>query len=156
MINHRLTCTAAIALAIAATTAPAASAMPADGPITSSQLPHYPTPLEPKQDLRGPDARDAEQHRGIYEPMAPEDQPQPPQDLRNPDTIDYADGRGTYNAPDVVVVEAPAPRAEPTATGIDWEDVGIGAGGLLGASLLALGGALLVVQRRGARAHAAH
>jgi hypothetical protein len=37
------------------------------------------------------------------------------------------------------------------ATGIDWEDVGIGAGGLPGASLIALGDALLLVQRRGAR-----
>jgi hypothetical protein len=85
--------------------------------------------------------------------MRPQDLPQAPQDLRTPDTRDYADGRGTYNAPDVVVVEAPAPAPEPTVTGIDWEDVGIGAGGLLGASLLALGGALLVVQRRTRAAH---
>ena len=54
-----------------------------------------------------------------------------------------------------VIVKAP-PVAQPTATGIDWEHVGIGAGGMLGASLIALGGALLVVQRRGARAQAAH
>jgi hypothetical protein len=135
MFSHRLTRIAAVTVALAATAAPAAHGQP--------------------QDLRGPDARDAAQHRGIYEPMRPQDQAQP-QDLRNPDTVDYADGRGTYNAPDVVVVEAPKPAPEPTATGIDWEDVGIGAGGLLGASLLALGGALLVVQRRGARAHTAH
>jgi hypothetical protein len=76
-------------------------------------------------------------------------------DLRSRDTRDFADGRGTYSAPEVVVVKAPA-VARPTATGIDWEDVGIGAGGLLGASLIALGGALLVVQRGGARAQAAH
>jgi hypothetical protein len=131
MFSHRLTRIAAVTAALAATAAPAAYGQP--------------------QDLRTPDARDAAQHRGIYEPMQPEEQPQTRQDLRNPDTVDYANGRGTYNAPDVVVVEAPAPAPEPTATGIDWEDVGIGAGGLLGASLLALGGALLVVQRRGAR-----
>lgn len=131
MFSHRLTRIAAVTAALAATAAPAAYGLP--------------------QDLRSPDARDAAQHRGIYEPMQPEEQPQTRQDLRNPDTVDYANGRGTYNAPDVVVVEAPAPAPEPTATGIDWEDVGIGAGGLLGASLLALGGALLVVQRRGAR-----
>jgi hypothetical protein len=133
MFSHRLTRIAVVTAALAATAAPAAYGMP--------------------QDIRSPDARDAAQHRGIYEPMRPQDQPQPAQDLRNPDTVDYADGRGTFNAPDVVVVEAPAPSHEPTATGIDWEDVGIGAGGLLGASLLALGGALLVVQRR---AHTAH
>ncbi len=132
MFSHRLTRIAVVTAAIAATAVPA-----------------YGQP----QDLRSPDARDAEQYRGIYEPMRPQDQPQPAQDLRNPDTVDYADGRGTYNAPDVVVVEAPTPAPAPTATGIDWEDVGIGAGGLLGASLLALGGALLVVQRR---AHTAH
>jgi hypothetical protein len=136
MMFSRLTRITAVTVALAAGAAPAAYGQP--------------------QDLRGPDARDAAQHRGIYKPMAPEDQPQPAQDLRNPDTVDYADGRGTYNAPDVIVVEAPAPPAEPTATGVDWEDVGIGAGGLLGASLIALGGALLIVQRRGARAHTAH
>jgi hypothetical protein len=135
MFSHRLTRIAAVTAALAATAAPAAYGLP--------------------QDMRSPDARDAAQHRGIYEPARSEGQPKP-QDLRNPDTIDYADGRGTYNAPDVVVVEAPAPAPESTVTGIDWEDVGIGAGGLLGASLLALGGALLFVQRRGARARTAH
>jgi hypothetical protein len=133
MFNHRLTRIAVVTAALAATAAPAAYGQP--------------------QDLRSPDARDAAQHRGIYEPMRPQDLPQAPQDLRTPDTRDYADGRGTYNAPDVVVIEGPAPAPEPTVTGIDWEDVGIGAGGLLGASLLALGGALLVVQRRTRTAH---
>lgn len=136
MFNHRLTRAAAIAVAIAATAAPTASADD-----------HWRTQPAPPQDLRSPDARDAAEVRGISAPIRP-------QDLRNPDTRDFADGRGTYNAPDVVVVKAP-PVAQPTATGIDWEDVGIGAG-LLGASLIALGGALLVVQRRSARAQAAH
>lgn len=133
MFSHRLTRIAVVTAALAATASPAAYGM--------------------QQDFGSPDARDAAQHRGIYEPMQLDDQPQPPQDLRNPDTVDFANGRGTYNSPDVVVVEAPAPAPEPTATGIDWEDVGIGAGGLLGASLLALGGALLVVQRRARTAH---
>jgi hypothetical protein len=114
MFNHRLTRTAAVAVAIAAAGAPTASADD-----------HWRT------------------------------QPAPAQDLRNPDTRDFADGRGTFNAPEVIVVKAP-PVDQPSATGIDWEDVGIGAGGLLGASLIAVGGALLVVQRRGARAQAAH
>jgi hypothetical protein len=158
MFNPRLTRTAAIAIAIAATAAPTASARPIDNGPSYRALPAYPTPIvERTQDLRSPDTRDAALHRGLYEPMRPTDQPQPPQDLRNPDTRDYAEGRGTYNAPDVVVVKALAPVAQPTTVGgIDWEDVGIGAGGLLGAILIALGGSLLVVQRRGARAQAAH
>jgi hypothetical protein len=158
MLNHRLTRIAAIAVAIAATGAPAASARPIDSLPSSDALPAYPTrAAEASQDLRNPDTRDAAQGRGLYAPVRPEDQPQPPQDLRSPDTRDFADGRGTYNSPEVVVVKAPAPVAAPTTGGgIDWEDVGIGAGGLLAASLIALGGTLLVVQRRGAHAHAAH
>jgi hypothetical protein len=157
MLNHRLTRIAAIAVAIAATSAPAASARPIDSQPSPEALPANPTPVaEASQDLRSPDTRDAAQGRGIYAPMRPKDQAQPPQDLRSPDTRDFADGRGTYNSPDVVVVKAPVSAPEPTATGIDWEDVGIGAGGLLAASLIALGGTLLVVQRRGAHAHAAH
>jgi hypothetical protein len=154
MFNPRLTRTAAVTLAIAATAVPTASAQPIDdAPIYRAQ-PANPAPTaERTHDLRSPDARDAALHRGLYEPMRPADQP--PQDLRNPDTRDFADGRGTYNAPKVVVVKA-SPVAPSTATGIDWQDVGIGAGGLLGASLIALGGTLLVVQRRGARAETAH
>jgi hypothetical protein len=144
MFNHRLTRTAAAALAIAAAAAPAASADP-------HMQPQYQQPQDqPPQDLRSPDTRDAAEGRGIGET-------QPPQDLRNADTRDYAEGRGTYNAPEVVVVKASDPVAEPTTGGgIDWADVGIGAGGLLATSLIALGGTLLVVQRRGARTHAAH
>ena len=112
MFNHRLTRAAAIAVAIAATAAPTASADD-----------HWRTQPAPPQDLRSPDTRDAAQHRGLYQPIRPQDQPQPPQDLRNPDTRDFADGRGTYNAPEVVVVKAP-PVAQPTATGIDWAGVG--------------------------------
>jgi hypothetical protein len=127
MFNHRLTRTAAVAVAIAATAAPAASAEPFDSRLSVDVVPAFPTPVV-----------------------------EPPQDLRNPDTRDFAEGRGTYNSPEVVVVEAPAPVAEPTATGIDWADVGIGAGGLLAASVIALGGTVLVAQRRSARTRAAH
>jgi hypothetical protein len=116
MTTHRITRIAAIALAVAATTAPAASADD-----------HWRYP-----------------HLG----SAPQEQSQ---DLRSPDTFDYANGRGTYNSPEVVVVPAPEPAAQPTAGGVDWEDVGIGAGGLLGLSLIALGGGLVIVHRRGAR-----
>ena len=77
------------------------------------------------------------------------------QDLRSPDAQDLADGRGTFNSPQVVVVKAPAqaPTRPAPANGIDWADAGIGAGSLL-ALAVALGGLLLVTQRRRAT-HAA-
>ena len=122
---NRLTRAGAVALVIAAAAAPSAVARPVDGP-ADWKLP---------QDFQTADTREA----------LP-----PPQDLRNPDTVDYADGRGTYNAPDVVVVKDPVPAAQPAADGMDWADVGIGAGSLLALSLIALGGGLVIVQRRGA------
>ena len=80
--------------------------------------------------------------------MRPEDQPQPAQDLRMPDTIDAANGRGAENAPEVVVVEAPQPAPQPVADGMDWADIGLGAGTVTGLALVALGGGLLIVRRR--------
>ncbi len=82
------------------------------------------------------------------------------QDMRSPDTRDVAAGRGTYNSPDVVIVKVPqaSPAAAPgpsSAGGIDWADAGIGAGSLLGLSLIGLGGALVIVHRRRA-AHGAY
>lgn len=72
----------------------------------------------------------------------------PAQDIRMPDSRDYAAGRGTYNSPDVIVVEAePQSQAAP-ADGLDWVDAGIGAGSLLGLSLIGLGGGLYVAHRR--------
>ena len=139
MLNNRVTRSLAVALALAAAAAPAASARPVD--TKDYTLPH---------DFQAADTtRDAVIQRGLYEPMLPEDQPQPPQDLRSADTRDYAEGRGTYNAPEVVVVDAPQPAApQPTAGGIDWEDVGLGAGSLLAIALMGAGGALLVARRR--------
>lgn len=70
------------------------------------------------------------------------------QDLRSPDARDAAEGRGTFNSPQVVVVKA-QPQTRPALTnGIDWADAGIGAGSLLGMSLLALGGTLFITHRR--------
>jgi hypothetical protein len=141
MFAHRLSRTVAVALALGAVAAPAASAAPID-PVTTSQstLP---------QDFKAADVRDAVVARGLYEPMRPQDQPQPPQDLRNPDTVDFANGRGTYNSPEVVVVDVPKPESAPvSAGGIDWADAGLGAGSLLAISLIGLGGALFMVHRR--------
>ena len=87
MFNHRLARTAAIAIVLAATGAPAASAMPIDNGPSLDALPADPT-------------------RAV----------EPPQDLRNPDTRDFAEGRGTYNAPEVLVVKAPVPAPIPTSS----------------------------------------
>jgi hypothetical protein len=74
--------------------------------------------------------------------------PEPSQDLRHADTRDYAEGRGTYNSPDVVVVKAPAATESVATGGVDWQDVGIGAGGMLSLALIGAGGALVLVRRR--------
>ena len=126
MFPHRITRAGAIALAIAAAAAPAAVAKPVDAP-AGYQLPHG---------FQTADPSDAG--------------PGPSQDFRHPDTIDYADGRGTYNAPDVVVVKAPEPVVQPVADGMDWADIGLGAGSVMGLGLVALGGGLLIVRRRAA------
>jgi hypothetical protein len=94
----------------------------------------------PAQNLQSPDARDASQTA------------QARQDLRPPDVIDAAAGRGTFNSPRVMVVKMPQPAPEPaSAGGVDWADASIGAGGLLGLSLIGLGGTFVIVHRR--RAH---
>ena len=125
MNPHRLTRTAALGLTVAALAAPTAAA---------------------QQDLRSADARDAARTSSLAGTTST-----PRQDLRPPDTRDYAEGRGTFNAPEVTVVKLaqPAPAGD---GGIDWGDVGIGAGSVLGLALLALGGTFAVVHRRqGAR-----
>jgi hypothetical protein len=68
------------------------------------------------------------------------------QDLRSPDARDAAQGRGTFNSPEVTVVKLPAASPAPAADGLDWDDVGIGAAGVLGLTLVALGGAVAVVK----------
>jgi hypothetical protein len=83
------------------------------------------------QDLRSPDARPA---------------PAAIQDLRSPDARDAADTRATFSAPEVAVVKATEPS--PASGGLDWADVGIGAGGMLALTLLASGATLAIIRRR--------
>ena len=97
-------------------------------------------PAAGAQDLRSPDARDTARSA------------QARQDYRSPDTRDAAEGRGTFNSPQVVLVKAQPQPAAPD--GIDWIDAGIGAGSLLGLSLIGLGGALFITHRRRAAHHA--
>jgi hypothetical protein len=142
MFKHRIMRTVAVALALGAVAAPTAAARPMDAQ-PGATLPH---------DFQTADTRDTVVPRGLYEPIRPEDQPQPPQDLRNPDTVDLATGRGAYNSPEVVVVDLPKPVSAPvSAGGIDWADAGLGAGSLLGITLIGLGGTLFIVHRRGTR-----
>jgi hypothetical protein len=75
------------------------------------------------------------------------------QDLRPPDVIDAAAGRGTYNSPRVVVVRMPGSEST-SPGGMNWADAGIGAGGLLGITLIGAGGALAFVHRRRITHHA--
>ena len=75
-----------------------------------------------------------------------------PKDLRSPDAVDAAASRGTFSAPEVVVVKVRETQPEPVADGIDWSDAGMGAGAFVGLSLVLVGGGVLVVHRRHARA----
>jgi hypothetical protein len=140
MNRHRLARSAALGLALAALAASTASAKPIDlrSQGGTSSLAGT-TSAAPRQDLRSADTRDAAR-------SAEARQGQPHQDLRSPDTRDRAEGRGTFNAPEVTVVKVTEPA--PTSAGIDWGDAGIGAGSMLGLTLLALGSTLAVVHRR--------
>jgi hypothetical protein len=119
MNRHRLARSAALGLALAAVAASAASANIVD--------------------LRSADAREAS--RAAYARQG-----QPRQDLRSADTRDHAAGRGTFSAPEVTVVKVTGPA--PPSAGIHWGDAGIGAGGMLGLILLALGISLAAVHHR--------
>lgn len=126
-MNHRrLTRSAALGLALAALAAPTAAA---------------------QEDLRSPDTRDAAEG---YAPSPPSGiVSSAGQDLRSPDARDAAAGRGSFNSPEVTVVKVPEPSPVTSGGGgLDWGDAGIGAGGLLGLILLALGGTLAVMHRR--------
>jgi hypothetical protein len=91
--------------------------------------------------------------RPMEDVATPAQTAQPRQNLQSPDARDAAEGRGAYDSPHVVIVKLPqpSPAAAPepsSAGGIDWADAGIGAGSLLGLSLIGLGGALVIVHRR--------
>jgi hypothetical protein len=68
------------------------------------------------------------------------------QDLRSADARDAAEGRGTFNAPEITVVKVPTDTPAPAGDGIDWADAGIGAAGVLGLALIAVGGGIAVVK----------
>ena len=88
-----------------------------------------------QQDLRSPDARDAAAVAAEEAYL----------DLRNPDTRDMAEGGP--GAPKVTFVEVPVAAA--SESGLDWGDVGIGAGAMLGLILLGSAGMLAATHRKG-------
>jgi hypothetical protein len=125
MNTKRLTRSTTIGLALAALAAPTAGAQ--QDLRNADQV--TPADIGQQQDLRNADQ------------VAPA--PIEQQDLRGPDAIDSASGRDP--SPDVVYVSVPSSAP---ADGLDWADAGIGAGGLLGLGLIALGGTLVVVRHR--------
>jgi hypothetical protein len=137
VLRSRFTRPASIALAVTALGASTAGAQPADFP-----APHAidaGTPVaQTMKDLRTPDAVEAGTPATTKAGT----------DLRTPDAVDHGLGRGTFSAPDVTVVKIVDP---PPTTGFDWGDAGIGAGGLMGLILVALGGTLVVSHRRHSR-----
>ena len=137
MSRSRFTRTIGLGMTIAALGASTAAARPADlrtpdaiaaGQGARSQY----TP----SDVRTPDTVSASKP-STTEPVA---------DMRTPDARDHGQGRGTFNAPEVTVVKVLDPA--PTASGFDWADAGIGAGGLLGLILLGLGATATIAHRK--------
>jgi hypothetical protein len=141
-VFRSLTRSAGIALAITALGASSAAAVPADLRTPDAVDAGQPAVVQSTPtDLRTPDAKDSSNPATAAGG-----------DLRSPDAIDYGQGRGTFSAPEVTVVEVTEP---PVATGFDWGDAGIGAGGLLGLVLIALGGMLAITHHRHGRARLA-
>jgi hypothetical protein len=135
-----LTRSAGIALAITALGASTAAATPADLRTPDAVAAGQATVVQSTPtDVRSPDARDAAVTATTTTAGT---------DLRTPDARDHGEGRGTFSAPDVTVVKITEP---PVATGFDWGDAGIGAGGLLGIVLIALGGMLAITHHRHGR-----
>ena len=85
-------------------------------------------------DLRSPDARDAA--------AAAQQQT----DLRSPDARDFAAGRRIVASTPVQVAKAPG--ATPAASGFDWGDAAVGAGGVIGVALVGAAGMAALVRRR--------
>ena len=89
------------------------------------------------QDLRSPDAVDAAQHRGIYEPKS--DGYALNRDYGSPDAIDAAR--------DLPPVQIPVVEAR-DVSGFDWGDASIGAAGMVGLFGIAGASALLLTGRK--------
>jgi hypothetical protein len=137
MSSTRFTRTIGLGMTIAALGASSAGARPTDSPMHDAiAAGQGATTRYTPTDVRTPDTMSASKP-STSEPVV---------DLRTPDARDHGQGRGTFNAPEVTVVKLADPA--PTGSGFDWRDAGIGAGGLLGLILLALGGTAAVAHRK--------
>lgn len=138
MPSYRFATRAAPALALVLIAcSPGGSAFAAQGPRSAGatdpgrvqQSEEYAVSVQRAWDLRSPDARDAAAPR---------------QDLRAPDTRDVAEHSGVRrrgaSQPVRLITVAP--------DGFDWGDAAIGAGGALGAVLLAAGAGTALARRR--------
>ena len=72
-------------------------------------------------------------------------------DARPPDAIDFAQGFTPGDQPVPKVVTVPK-FVEVSTSGMQWDDVAIGAGGAMGLVLVATGGVVTVMRRRHPRA----
>jgi hypothetical protein len=137
MSRSRFTRTIGLGMTIAALGASTAGARPIDLPMNDAiAAGQGATSQYTPSDVRTPDSVSASKP-STTEPVA---------DMRTPDARDHGQGRGTYIAPEVTVVKVVDPV--PTASGFDWRDAGIGAGGLLGLILLGLGATAAVAHRK--------
>ena len=145
MTHHRITTTIALALALAATAAPVASANPA--PLAQAEAaianasPHGQPSSGPCSEVCSGGG-----YRSVSQPAeTPGDSGATlPHDPR-PRSIALSSAYKTASIPPTLV------RVAAPGNGFDWGDAGIGAGGTLALTLIALGGVLAVTNRRGRR-----
>jgi hypothetical protein len=124
--THRITTTALLILSLAATGAPAASAMPARGEPAGAPKP-------------APAAAYSRQDKSMIPATTPASTPT----TSGPRSeVVSGGGYGSVTAAPTVV------RVVDGNSGFDWGDAGIGAAGGVALALLGLGGALTVSQRR--------
>ena len=114
----------------------AASAVTADSGFRTTYQP-VPASSQGGQDLRSPDAVDAAQHRGIYEPKS--DGYALNRDYGSPDAADAAR--------DLPPVQIPVVESR-DVSGFDWGDASIGAAGMVGLFGIAGASALLLTGRK--------
>jgi hypothetical protein len=136
MFRSRFARTIGLGITIAALGASTAAAQPIEGPMHDAIAAGQTTAQYTPADVRTPDTVSASEP-STAEPVA---------DMRTPDARDHGEGRGTFSAPEVTVVKLVDPAA--TGSGFDWGDAGIGAGGLVGLILVALGGVTAVAHRK--------
>jgi hypothetical protein len=134
--THRISTTAALILSLAAAGAPAASAMPVRADPASAATGQSSTAVRPKPDAQT--VTGATANRTSAAVYSRQDKSMVP--AISPSTT--APRTTKCSGPPLLV------RLQAPGNGFDWGDAGIGAAGGVALSLIALGGALAVSQRR--------